>query len=207
MNEQISTLKDDLAFMRNLAEDGRSQPSQGGRFLVGAGAIYAIPCLVQWMGYKHLAGLDPQATSWSWLIATVIWIGVYGLLVASQKRRGVTHNQANRLFGAGWGAIGAAILVFSLANWVASVRLHSDVPFTTQASAVLAFYGAAWLVSAATLRKLWMLVTGLGSFIVALALAWLVTDVNLLLGFAAALVLLLVLPGLRLMQDEMRAAG
>ncbi len=207
MNENISTLKDDLAFMRNLAEEGRSQPSHGGRFLVGSGAVYGVACLVQWAGAEHLAGLTAQTASWSWLIATVVWVGVYFLLVADLKRRGAPRNQANRLFGAGWSATGAGIIVFALANWIASVKLHSNAPFTTQAPAVLAFYGAAWLVSAAVLRKLWALVTALASFAFALGLAWLSDDVNLLLGFAAALVVLLILPGLRLMQGETRPAA
>ena len=200
MNDQISTLKDDLSFMRALAEDGRNGPISGGAFLVAAGGLYAAACLVQWAGVERIGGLDAQSAGWSWLVATGLWILTFFGLLALQHRKPAPPSAVGRVFSVGWSAVGAAILVNATAVWIAAERLHDQALFVCLAPTVLAFYGAAWLVAAAAARKAWMLVTGLGAFTLALAMAALVNDPRELLAYAIALVALLVAPGLYMMR-------
>jgi len=171
MNDQINALKDDLSFMRELAEAGRRGPLGGGVFLVASGAIYAGACLVQWAGLQRLGGLDPHYTNWSMLDATGLWVVVWLVLarmVSGQRRSAATANQT---FAVGWSAIGMAMLVNVGAAAIITGKAHDMAVFQIFPSLALSLYGAAWLIAAAAARKVWMLITALAAFGLALLVA------------------------------------
>jgi hypothetical protein len=74
------------------------------------------------------------------------------------------------------------------------------------ASTVLAFYGAAWLVSAAMNQARAPGLLSAGCFIAAALIGLLVNSPNLLLAYAAALVLFALIPGLVYMRKDRGAA-
>ncbi len=140
MNDQISALKDDISFMRSLAQAGQGGPISGGAFLVAAGGIYGAACLAQWAGLHHLAGLEPGVTQWSFLAATAVWLVIWIALVAAQKKRALSGAAgANRSFAIGWTAVGAAIMVNVAAVWIAAFKTGDYGLFNTLASSGLAF--------------------------------------------------------------------
>jgi len=48
MSENTDTLKDDIAFMRALAQEGRRAPLLGGACLLAAGLLFSAATLVSW---------------------------------------------------------------------------------------------------------------------------------------------------------------
>jgi HD-like signal output (HDOD) protein len=69
-------------------------------------------------------------------------------------------------------------------------------------SFVLTLYGVAWSVSAAVSRRRWLWATAIGSYLGALVMAAVSDRPEVYLIYAAALVLLVGLPGLVLMRQE-----
>jgi Na+/melibiose symporter-like transporter len=67
---------------------------------------------------------------------------------------------------------------------------------------VLAVYGLGWTVASAMAGKRWLFWVGMASFAAAVALGFLANTENLYLGYAAALVLLVSLPGYLLLRQE-----
>jgi hypothetical protein len=73
-------------------------------------------------------------------------------------------------------------------------------------SMILALYGAAWMVAAAVSRARWAAVASAGSYAAALGSAWLCTTNAAYLWYAAALFLLLALPGAVMMRGARAGA-
>ena len=76
MSEHIDTLKDDIAFMRALAQEGRRAPLLGGALLLAAGLLFSAASLVSW---AMSAGLIVLPSVWSFVdnYATVLVQGNY----------------------------------------------------------------------------------------------------------------------------------
>src|SRR6266851_4853118 len=65
MSDHADSLRNDISFMRNMAEQGRHGPILGGAFLAAAGLTYGAAAVLQWLVEKGTVALPiPQ-----------IWIG------------------------------------------------------------------------------------------------------------------------------------
>jgi hypothetical protein len=69
-------------------------------------------------------------------------------------------------------------------------------------SIVLVLYGAAWWVAASVSRLAWIRAVAAASFAAAIALGLLIGSTWVWLAYAAALILLTMVPGLALMRQE-----
>jgi hypothetical protein len=209
MTEQTDTLKDDLAFMRAMAQDGRRGPMVGGASLVSAGVIFSIATLVCWAMAK---GLIPAQDTWFlgvWVIAMAVHLAVMAVLVGRWRRAGHAGaaSAANRAFRWAWSACGWSIGVIFAGTALAAWRTHNWMVFANFPTIILALYGAAWSVTAAMSDRKWMRWVALGSFAAALGMA-LVSDVGVgYLAFAAALILLAAAPGYVLMREQPAGAA
>jgi len=209
MSEQTDTLKDDIAFMRALAQDGRRGPMIGGATLVSAGVIFSIATLVCW---AMATGLIAAQAAWflgDWVAAMGIHVAVMAILVGRWRRKGHpgAAGAANRAFRWAWSACGWSIAVIFAGSALTVWRTHSWMVFASFPTIILALYGAAWSVSAAMSDRKWMRWVAVGSFAAALGMA-LVPDVSAgYLAFAAALILLAAVPGYILMREEPSGAA
>ena len=203
MNTETSSPTSDVAYLRELAEAGRQAPPDAGPYLVAGGGWFALASLAIGLGEAGLIPASPSLPPVAMLVAFAGFAVSMALLM--RRDRGKVQNDANRFVGAAWSAIGISIFVFWIAVMIVAARTGDGSILNSISLMVLAAYGAAWRFTGELFGKaLGNAVTGLCfASMVGVALAtgtpW------MWLGYAAALVLCAVLPGLALMRQA-RAA-
>jgi len=203
MTEKIEDPAADIAWMRRVAEEGRQRPMQGASILFAAGLLYGVASLGHWAVASGLAGLDMSAVNYIWIGVTVVFFAVLVLVIRALKRAGGVETSANRASGTAWASVGWGIFALSLSMAVLAWRLGEDaamVSFALMPSMIMVFYGSGWAVTAAMQRSkpLWGL--AIASFAAAPLIAFLTGSADQYLAYAAALFLLMALPGFLLMR-------
>ena len=197
-----NAIRDEIAFLKSLAEEGRAGSASGGSVLVAAGVIYAACSVASWAAITYR--LD-----WSGYFP-IVWFGGTGLFFVVMtliKRRIPQSGGAARSAAVSWWASGWAILTLVLSLMVMSARTGAWWLMGALPSAILAVYGACWFVAAVLTQRRWLHAVAFGAFATALVNAWFVTaPATAYLIYAAALLALLSLPGLVLMGQARRAA-
>jgi hypothetical protein len=204
MSENTDTLKDDIAFMRALAQEGRRAPLLGGACLLAAGLLFSAATLVSW---GMTAGLIILPSFWYlgvWVVATIAFYCVLAALLVSWRRAakpGAT-SAGNRAFRGAWSAGGWAMTAIAIGSSLVSWRLHTWLVFAAFPSIILSVYGAAWMMSAMVSDRWWVRWVAAGCFIAAIGLPLAPSVQAEYLAFAAALLLLMAAPGAALMRAE-----
>jgi hypothetical protein len=198
----MKAIRDDIAFMRALAEEGRQAPLLGGSMLVAAGGAYGTASLFQWAILAGVLRLPPISLFVVWMIAIAVHMTMIIVLkrgMSGKPGAGSSGNRAmrNAWMGVGWGCF---VIFFALA--VASWKTRDVNLINFSPSIVLALYGAAWSVAAAMSRAGWLKLVAVASFVGAVLMALLMGSTWIWLAYAAALYLLALVPGLVLMRQE-----
>jgi hypothetical protein len=204
MSGQIDVLKDDIAFMRALALEGRRAPLLGGACLLAAGLIFSAATLVSWAMTAKLIILPDVWYLGVWGVATIAFYGVFAALMLAWRRTAKPGAMTigNRAFRWAWSAGGWAMTTISVGSILMAWRLHTWLVFAAFPTIILAIYGAAWLISALFSDRWWVRWVAAGCFIAAVALALMPNYQFESLAFAAALLLLMAAPGVALMREE-----
>lgn len=200
MTDHMQTIRDDLAYLRALAEEGRGGGERGGAVILAAGLIYAACSVLQW---ASLTGLISQAVSGAaWLVGTVLFF----LVMWAIKVRGAGATGRSRIASVAWEGVGWSILTLFVALAVATWRTQSPLLIYLAPSIIFALYGAAWMVAGAISGKGWLKLTALGSYAAAVACAFVITQPVQYLVYAGGLLLLAAAPGLVLMRQAPKEA-
>jgi hypothetical protein len=195
MSEHADSLRNDISYMRSMAEQGRRGPLLGGTFLAAAGLIYGAAAVLQWLAETHAVAL-PISISQIWIGASILFALVWLVLFFRLRGSGAqAPGAAQFAFGMAWSGCGLGILVMLGALAIASNRMNVPQLMEANAFVAFAFYGTAWFVSGTLARQLWMFVVAGGAFVITLLLAGLIGTASELLAFAAGLVLTLAVPG------------
>jgi hypothetical protein len=191
------SVREDIAFMRSLAEEGRDGPVLGGSFLVATGVIYAAACAAQWLVLNRL----PEAGAGRWMtgiIEAAVLVHVACMVVLGmrlRRRRVGTIDRTNRVFAWVWNSVGIAVFA-CLASFFLTARLaHTPEVFAGWPTVLMALYGVGWTTTAAATRKPWTWGVAILSYLFAVVAGAFAGNANLLLVFALALLLLLAAPG------------
>jgi len=204
MTEKTEDPAADIAWMRRLAEEGAEAPVKGGSILMAAGLVYGSASLFEWAQATGRIGQTSGITGVGWLVATVVFLAVLTIVNMKLRSGSGVMTSANRAFAAAWTAVGFAIFALFSALIINDVRMGESQGFTGMwliPSIIFAFYGLGWAVTAAMLRSrpLWMLAAV--SLAACPALALLTGSLDQYLAYAAALFLLMALPGWMLMRQ------
>jgi len=202
MTDEMKAIRDDIAFMRALAEEGRQAPLLGGGILVAAGVIFGLASLFQWAIGIGVLRLSPWAPLFGWVISALIFAVFATLIVRRTRGRPGAQATVNRATGSAWSAVGFSIFVIWLGLAVIAYRTRDAAVIQVFPLIILALYGSAWSIAASMTRKGWMRLTSLGSFAAAVALGLLANSPHMLLAYAGCLVAFAILPGLALMRQE-----
>lgn len=201
MTEAQRALRDDIAFMRALAEEGASTPMLGGSVLLAAGLIFGSAQLVGLLLLRSGTG-GPWAQTALPLGALTLFFGVLTILRRGLGERPGANSPVNRATSAAWRGLGLAIVVLVGAFMLVAWRLDDWKMFALFAPVLFALYGAGWLLSAAMTRLAWMKGVGYASFALALGVAATAHQVTLATCLnVAGLFLLVALPGFVLMRQ------
>lgn len=198
MTDGLQGLREDLAFMRGLAEEGRNAPMIGGSMLAWAGLIFGAASLVF---YAELSGaIDPPGSGLVWLVAMILYAVIGTTIVVRIRSQPGYMAPRNQATGAAWSSVGYAIFAIWIAFALASVRTGEEVIMFMFAPVILALYGLGWSVAASLSPKAWLKAAAGAAFVSAIATAWYAGEAEQFLVYAAALVLTALIPGLVLMR-------
>lgn len=201
MTETQRALRDDIAFMRALAEEGASTPMLGGSVLLAAGLIFGSAQLAGLLLLRSGAG-GPWAQIGLPLGALMLFFVALTVLRRGLDQRPGANSPVNRATSAAWRGVGLAIVVLVGAFMLVAWRLDDWKVFALFAPVLFALYGAGWLVSAAMTRLAWMKGVGYASFALALGVGAAAHQVTLATCLnVAGLFLLVALPGFVLMRQ------
>lgn len=177
---------------------------QGTSILMFAGLIYGTASLFHWAQISSLIDIPGLVEGVIWLIATGVFFVVLAVVITGLQRKVGVVTAGNRASGTTWSALGWGIFALFTSLAVLGLRLGEDAAMLALAltpSVIMVFYGIGWAVSATMYRNrvLWWLAAG--SFVAAPLLAALADQDAQYLAYAAALFLLMALPGWMLMRQ------
>jgi hypothetical protein len=205
MNDQISALRDDLSYMRELAEEGRTAPTLGGTMLVSAGVVFAIASVGQWTLASGAIVAGPWSSAIIWGSALAVFFVSLVIFRISMRGRPGVNALGSRAAGAAWGGVGWGIMTLMVVINIIANRMHSMIPLMLLPSMVLTLYGVGWSVAAVVSRRAWLWAIAVGAYLAAIVVAWFSDTPSVFLIYAACLVGLLAVPGLMLMRPSIAA--
>ena len=198
-----SPLADDIAFVRQMAEEGAAAPNVGGRFGVLWGSVISIALLLHWSTFQDWGLIDTPHLMYVWLAA--ISIGIIGHFVVSA---GLSHKPGasapgNRAGAAIWSIIGPGLGLY-FAGVAAAVIFRDQSPtlFNMIMPSAFLAYGAAAGVSGALFkqRRQWLIaIICLAACFITLLL---VNTSEAYLAAAAGVFLTQVIPGIADLRAE-----
>jgi hypothetical protein len=193
----------DIAWMRRLAEEGAHAPMKGNSLLMFGGLVYGLASLFHWAIIVGLAPLDNDQVWIGWVVATVGYWIILGFTIPRLRRGGVSTT-ANRAASIAWSGMGWGIFAMFLTITVLGLRLGESVLegiYVMIPSMIMIFYGVGWAVHASMQRSRLLWTLSLSSFAAAPVLALFAGQAAQYLAYAAALFLLMALPGWLLMRQ------
>jgi hypothetical protein len=192
MTDDIQTLRDDIAYLKALADGGHGRSASGGAIMMGAGAFFGAASLVQWLAMRHSLAVDQAAASGGWLVATAAFAALLAIVKIRQRAAGSSPATAGYV----WQGIGVGCFVLFVLIALATWRSQSPLLIQFAPSIIFLLYGAAWIAGGTAMRNGWFQLTGWASFAAAGLTAWLIGEPVSYLIYAAGLMLLAFAPGL-----------
>ena len=201
-DDQMQTLRDDIAYMKALAQEGSQAPILGGAILVAAGVIFSLASVLHWLAVIRVLHITGLQVLYIWIGATVLFMIVLGLLSSKVRGKPGARSAANRASRAVWSAVGGSIFALGAAIAAMVWKTHSGEPSALFPSAILALWGTGWAVQAGMTGRAWMRAVSFVAWISAVLVAFFAGDPNLFLVYAACLLVCSVAPGLFMMRQE-----
>src|SRR5579862_4647982 len=156
------SLKDDLAFLRGLADDGGKGLARDGFALAVIGLVFGALSLVFWLVFLGPLAGARQLVVWLWLAAIA---AMFLLIGAANRRLPASTGAAARAMSAAWRGVGLGLTAGGLGLLAAGWRLgDSGFVLATFQILLFALYGAAWGVAYAVKRLSWFGAVSLGCF-------------------------------------------
>lgn len=205
MSDHTPSLHDDVAYLRDLAHQGANAPMVGGSMLVWAGLVFSAASTVSWAIVRQFIAAPAMWANYVWLLAVgLFFVGIFVLKSRMTAQAGALATN-NRAVGAVWAGVGWSIMAFLFAVMAACWRLHMAAPSAMITPFILTVYGIGWMVSAIMSPAKWIYIVAWASFAAAILMGFMADSPDLLLAYAAALLLLAALPGFILMRQASRA--
>lgn len=193
----------DIAWMRRLAEEAGEAPMQGASLLMLGGLLYGLASLFHWAVVAAVLPIAENNLWIGWVAATVAYWVVLAVVIPRLRRGGAVSTTANRASGMAWSGMGWGIFALFLAMSVLGWRMGEaslEPMFALIPSIIMVFYGVGWAVSASMHKSRTMWILSLASFAAAPLMALFAGQAAQYLAYAAALFLLMALPGGLLMR-------
>jgi hypothetical protein len=188
------TLKDDVAFLRGLAQGGATATVKEGAILAAIGMIFGLVGAQYWAMDAGLLPAPAWIRPWLWLDGLVVFL--IAIAVISSKFRGPPPGAASRALSAAWTGVGTALICADLGLVAAARRLSLPLLAPWVFPLILfTLIGAAWGVAFAVRRRKALALLAAGSFAAAVLCGVLMGRPEEWLALSGGLVLLLGVPG------------
>lgn len=200
--DDLRAMKDEIAYIKSLAEEGRRTPYLGGGILIAAGVIFGLASLLHWSVAIGVLAIPPVGYAVIWIGAMALFFACLFVLIGRHRGRPGAGSLVNQATGAAWMGVGLLIFVMSLSIAVISWRVRSEALTLIFPSMIFAAYGLGWAVSATMSRTRWQWGLAIGAWVAAPTIAALVGTSWIWLAYAVGLALLALLPGIVLVRQE-----
>jgi len=193
------SLKSDIAFLRELTQDGGEGLARDGVVLAVIGLVFAPVNLVYWLVFwGPLAGAKDVLT-WLWVAGLAV---MFLSIPLANLRFPRSSGAAARAMSTAWQGVGFGLLGGGFALLAAGMRL-GDAGFVLRTFPILLFtlYGSAWGVAYAVKRLSWFALVSLGCFAAAILEGALYGSPHQWLVLSLGLLLLVGLPGLAIVRS------
>ncbi|HEX8568815.1 MAG TPA: hypothetical protein VF699_02685 [Caulobacteraceae bacterium] len=201
-NDQMQAIRDDLAYMRALADEGRRTPLLGGSILIAAGLIYGAAALAHWAVITDVLAVGLAGLNVIWGVAVAAFFAALFVLKARLGGKPGAAAMNNKVSAAAWGGMGGASFAIALSLFAAVYKTGDWIFMGLFPPVIFALYGAAWIVGSALSDAPWMRWVAVASFGAAVASGLLIGTAEQYLVYAAAFFLLSVVPGIALTRQE-----
>lgn len=193
---------EDIAYIRALAEEGRTAPPLSGPVMIAAALIFGAASVAQWAIQSGVLAVDPMVQLWVWIGAGVTFAAAMTVLLGRMKRKPGYNSVRNQAIGAAWSGVG--YLIFSV--WLGMLAMglvRGDwTPMALMPSVVFAAYGVAWTTAATASGQKWMNGVALAAYVGAALMGAFSGDPAGYLVFAALLMVVALIPGVILTRQE-----
>ena len=168
-----STMSDDLAYVRDLAEAGQSAPLLGGRFLTFWGGLVSTAYFLHYATAANLFGWPDVAFGWVW--GTFIVVGLVGQATLGYTIRNKPggNSVGNRSEATVWMAGGFALFAYFGTLILKSIVTGTATPgFESSLPIVFAVYGTGLLTSGIMGKVKTLTYAGFGAFAMIAFAVW-----------------------------------
>lgn len=205
-HEPSTTTAADIAFVRDLAQQGRNTAPLNGPFLIAASLIFGAANVGQWALLTEAVSASPWAPLWLWIAAGIVFALALVVLIRRQANKPGANTLVNKAIGASWTAVGFGIFATWLAFIAIGLTSGNWTLMWAMPSLVFAAYGSAWFVAGEMTGRGWMKGIALLSYAGAAGLGAFIGDPAIYLVFTVLIVLVALIPGIVLTRQE-PAAG
>jgi hypothetical protein len=202
MTDSVRAAREDLAFLKAVADDRGPLPALLGAHLLALGCCYGANLVYIWAAR---AGYVPWPEAWmnvAWIPGTIPYIP--WVLVLTVRGRGEVLGPTARVFGAAWVAMALMTFTIVLVMMTAAARtgrsFHEVWP-----PIAFALYGGSWTVIGLIRRRLPDILIACGCFVTAIVSASVITRPELWLVLGLGLLLFIAAPGAAIVRQA-RAA-
>ena len=201
-DDQMQSMRDDIAYMKALAQEGRQTPILGGAMLFTSGVVFGLASLIHWAAFVGVLRIGNWGVLGVWMGAVVLYMVILMFLIAKVKRQVGVRSAANRATRAVWSAIGGSIFVLGVSIAVVGYKYPHSAEGLLIPSIILALWGTGWAVQAAMANVRWMRWMAVAAWVAAPAVALVAGKPEQFLAYAGALVICAVIPGFVMMRQE-----
>jgi len=192
----------DIAYIRDLAQQGRNTAPLNGPFLIAASLIFGTANLGQWLLASRQMEMSPWAPLWLWIAASVIFALALVSLIRKAAEKPGADSLVNKAIAASWTAVGFGIFAAWAAFLAVGLTSGNWTMMWAMPSLVFAAYGSAWFVAGEMTERGWMKGVALLSYAGAAALGVLINNPAIYLAFAGLIVVVALIPGIVLTRQE-----
>ncbi len=194
MSDELETAREDLAFMRALAETPAQPNATMGFALCAAGLIYGFQTLVQWAVWAGYFSLPGPLYLVFVIGCTLTFLGVLGVIIW-RNRNNPSKSVSARAYESAFEGAGIANVIIVLFFVIVSMRYSDPGLWYYYTPVIFALQGGAWFVGFRLRKRLWLGAVSAGWFVAALTLGVTAHSGTYVLIIALSLFLLLALPG------------
>lgn len=194
MSDDLENAREDLAFMRALAETPAHPNRTMGFALMSAGLIYGFQTLVQWAAWAGLITLPGPLYLGFVIGCTVVFLAVLGVIIWRNRQK-QTKSVAGRAYESAFEGAGIANAIIVVFFVLVSVRQNDPGLWYYYTPVIFALQGGAWYVGFRLRKRLWLGLVSAGWFVSAMVLGLTTHSGTYVLIIAISLFLLLALPG------------
>lgn len=198
-----TSLSDDLAYVRDLAEAGERAPLLGGRFLTMWGALASVAYGLHYATAANLFGWPDVAFGWIWGTFMVLGIAGQAIMVRTIRNKPGSNSVGNRSEATVWMAGGFALFAYFLALIVKSFQTGVTAPgFESSLPIVFAIYGVGLITTGIMGKAKVQTYAGFGALAMIVLATWFDGTVEIWAVAALGAFLTVFVPGLIMMRQE-----